>query len=481
MNCATRRGALDAARGRYFDLYDFAPVGYCTLAGNGQILQANLTLAVLLGVARSSLVDQRITRFIFAPDQDQYYLLTKQVLALPPATENPEGKSHMLDLRLLRGNGSPLWVNLVARAATGDSGEPVLRVMATDITARRQAEETLQRRTAFLEAMIDSPVDGILVLDQDGNKLYQNARMVELWKIPPQFAAEQDDGAQFAFLTSRAKDPAEFVARIADMNAHPTKMSRDEIELTDGTFLERTSAAVEGNDQTFFGRIWTFRDITPRQRADQALHASLLEKTALLKEVHHRVKNNLQVITSLLRLENGRSAEARTKAVLTAMQGRIHSMALLHESLYRTGIFATVDLSQYLRQLTAQSFRTLGAAPGTVRLQQDLAPLTVGMDLALPCGLLVNELLSNALKHGFPPGHSGEIRVELQPIAGGPQWRLGVSDTGAGLPADFEAKRGHSLGLQLVTDLVAQIRGELTIGPAPSAAFSVTFTPEVSA
>ena len=153
-------------------------------------------------------------------------------------------------------------------------------------------------------------------------------------------------------------------------------------------------------------------------------------------------------------------------------------MALLHESLYRSGTFASVDLGAYLKQLTNQSFRALIIRPGSVRLQQELASVQVEMDQALPCGLLVNELISNCLKHWFPGDHSGEVRVELQLLDGGPGLRLRVSDTGVGLPADFESKRSNSLGLQLVSSLARQIDGRLEIGPSPGAVFEVIFTPK---
>jgi two-component sensor histidine kinase len=232
----------------------------------------------------------------------------------------------------------------------------------------------------------------------------------------------------------------------------------------------------------------TLSDITERKRAEAVIHAALEEKTALLGEktallgeMHHRVKNNLQVVTSLLRLEAGRSAQADTKEVLEDMQGRIRSMALLHEALYRAGTFAAVDLGAYIKELAIQAFRAQAVSPGAVRLQLELAAVTVVMDQAMPCGLLVNELVSNCLKHGFPDGRAGEVRVELQPEAGGAQWRLRVSDTGIGLPADFAARRGQSLGLQLASGLAQQINGELAIGPGPAAVFTVIFTPKVEA
>ncbi|MCV2368912.1 sensor histidine kinase [Roseateles oligotrophus] len=221
------------------------------------------------------------------------------------------------------------------------------------------------------------------------------------------------------------------------------------------------------------------RDITARKRSEQALFQSLKDKEALLKEVHHRVKNNLQVITSLLRLESGRTELADTKRVLDDMQGRIRSMALLHETLYRSGVFAGTDLAAYLSQVATQVFRML--ARGRLSLKLNLAPLKVGMDLATPCGLLLNELLTNCFKHGFADldgaSAEGEVRVSLQAVAGGPRWRLSVSDTGQGLAADFEARRGQSLGLKLVSDLARQMGGQLEIGAGPAAEFSVAFTP----
>ena len=226
------------------------------------------------------------------------------------------------------------------------------------------------------------------------------------------------------------------------------------------------------------GVVVSHSDITERRLAQEALQSSLLEKEALLKEVHHRVKNNLQVINSLLRLESGRSGQPGVQSVLGDMQGRIRSMALLHESLYRSGTLATVDLGNYLKQLAMQSFRVLASHSGAVQLQLDLASIEVGMDQAMPCGLLVNELISNCLKHGFPQGRSGEVRVELQVLDGGARLRVRVSDTGVGLPDDFESRRGHSLGLQLVSDLATQLGGTLEIGPAPRPLFTVTFARE---
>ncbi len=213
--------------------------------------------------------------------------------------------------------------------------------------------------------------------------------------------------------------------------------------------------------------------------AQELLRESLQEKEALLKEVDHRMKNSLQLIISLLQLQVRKSREPETQAVLRETQARIRSVALLHQTLYQTGSYSRVNLANYLRKITLHLFQSQQAEPGAVRLEQELEPVEVVTRQAIPCGLIVNELMTNSLKHAFPEGARGEVRIGLQREAGG-QLRLRVSDTGVGLPADFEAKRGKSLGLQLVSNLVKQLDGRLEVGPGPGAVFEVIFMPKHS-
>jgi PAS domain-containing protein len=137
--------------------------------------------------------------------------------------------------------------------------------------ARRQAEIELRWKTAFLEAQVDSTLDGILVVDDQGKKILQNQRMNELWKIPPEISGNTDDSVQVKFVTGRTKNPRQFADRIIHLNSHPGEVSRDEIELIDGTFLDRYSASVSDKAEKHYGRIWTFRDMTERKRTETAL------------------------------------------------------------------------------------------------------------------------------------------------------------------------------------------------------------------
>ncbi len=218
-----------------------------------------------------------------------------------------------------------------------------------------------------------------------------------------------------------------------------------------------------------------FQDITERKQVEAALQVALADKVVLLKEIHHRVKNNLQIVSSLLNLQANRIASSDAKSALLDMRGRVGSMALIHEHLYRSDNLAAVDLAAYLRSLCTQLVRSSAATSGTIRLQMDLAPGLLGIDKAIPCGLLVNELVTNALKHAYPDGRCGVLCVGLQPLEGGPVWHLRVADDGVGLPPGFDLAHLTSLGLKVVGDLARQLGGRLEIGAGPGAVFEVEF------
>jgi two-component sensor histidine kinase len=218
-------------------------------------------------------------------------------------------------------------------------------------------------------------------------------------------------------------------------------------------------------------------DITDSKRASDLANSLLHEKEALIKEVHHRVKNNLQLITSLVRLEAGRGENLETKMVLKELEGRIMSIAILHETLCYSDNVSKVDLADYIQKLTKYLFQSLVEDSSTIQLDLDLVPVQLEMNQAISCGLLINELVTNCLKHGFPDGRNGRVSIGLHPVDGGSQLCLSVSDNGLDLPVDFETKRVESLGMQIVSDLTTQLKGKLETFSGPGVAFEVTFPP----
>jgi len=197
-----------------------------------------------------------------------------------------------------------------------------------------------------------------------------------------------------------------------------------------------------------------------RKLADARIRASLEEKEFLLKEIHHRVKNNLQVIASMLRMQAERAEDNRLLAHFQAAQSRIRSMALVHEKLYRSSDFADINFAEYLKDVTAELFR-LYCKEG-VSLETDIQAIRLSVDVAIPCGLIVNELVSNSLKHAFPDGRKGVITIAMR--ADGPDsYLLKVEDTGIGMTDAFDPQQGNTLGLNLVSVLVQQIDGTVKI------------------
>ena len=361
-----------------------------------------------------------------------------------------------------------------------ETGSPIgLFGVARDITDRVEAADEIRRRKEFVETLLEfAPIGFALNTIDDGKAVFVSGNFEKIYGVPPGSLHGVADFFERVFLDPVYRE--QMRERImADMaTGEAARMHWEDISITTQAGEHRVVSGVNIPllDQNLM--ISTVQDVTDRWRAENDLRSSLQEKEALVREVHHRVKNNLQVIMSLLRLEAKRNGHAAVKAVLDDMQGRMQSMALLHETLYRSGDLTQVDLAQYLTRVASQLFRASAPRSGAVALELNLTSAHIALDQAIPCGLIVNELVSNCLKHGFPGGRSGEVRIGLQPVDGGPQLRLQIRDTGMGLPADFEARRHESLGLQLVSDLVRQLNGTLDIGHGIGASFDLVFLPK---
>ncbi|MBK8027563.1 MAG: PAS domain S-box protein [Chloroflexi bacterium] len=214
------------------------------------------------------------------------------------------------------------------------------------------------------------------------------------------------------------------------------------------------------------------RDITERVHAEEQLRDSLQEKEVLLKEVHHRVKNNLQIIASLLRLQSGNTDDPRTIAQFQDSQNRIRSMALIHERLYRSTDLSTIDFGPYLRDLTGHLMQSYRDQANRIRLRVEVDKTQLDIDTAISCGLLINELVSNALKHAFPEGRPGTIGVQMRSTEGN-RHELVVWDDGVGMPE--QKSKPNTLGLQLVSSLARQLRGTVEFSAEGGTQIIVSF------
>ncbi len=232
-------------------------------------------------------------------------------------------------------------------------------------------------------------------------------------------------------------------------------------------------------DLNAVGRLANFYALALQRKCEQDLmQAALEEKEVLLREIHHRVKNNLQVISSLLNLQAGSLDDPVILEMLTESQNRVRSMAMVHEQLHRSANLSRIDFREYVRNLTASLFCSYGVSSSTVSLRLEIPDVCLPIDLAVPCGLIVQELVSNALKHAFPGGRQGEICLELKPVCEENEtvrYELTVRDNGVGLPEDVSPETCRSLGLRLVRILSDQINASVIQENGTGAGFRLEF------
>lgn len=225
-----------------------------------------------------------------------------------------------------------------------------------------------------------------------------------------------------------------------------------------------------GRDDRVVG---TAHDVTSEHEAQGRLRASVREKEALVKEVHHRVKNNLQIVSSLLHLQASQLADPGARAALRDSQARVRSMALVHEGVYRSGDLGRIDLTRHLGGLCADLMRAYTVDPERIQVSVRAAGTSIELDRAISCSLLVNELVANSLKHAFPDDRSGRVVVSVELLRDG-GLLLEVSDDGVGISPALNFRETKTLGLQLVCSLTAQVEGTIDLDRTVGTTFRLT-------
>ncbi len=247
------------------------------------------------------------------------------------------------------------------------------------------------------------------------------------------------------------------------------------ISLHEGIKWVRQKAEIERNDRGDITSVFgTIQDITENKRAQKQIISALAEKELLLKEIHHRVKNNMQVISSLLRLQGQVVTDESTRRMLEESQDRIKSMSLVYNKLYESADLAHINIREYTSELVHNLTRAYALSPSAIRTELDVIDASLDLDTAIPVGLIINELVTNALKYAFPGGRHGIIRIAL--TKDGEKFSLAIRDDGIGLPENFDPKSSRSLGMRLVSALAEhQLAGRLVIKRDHGTEIQVTF------
>jgi PAS domain S-box-containing protein len=382
-----------------------------------------------------------------------------------------------LEIEAYRRDGSTVWLESMIRGVFDRSGQfRGYIAVSRDISDRKRAETELELSRQFSTLILEAIPDPVFVKDSAHRFVLANEALCAMLGQPAEALIGKSD-EDFVPI----EQAAVFVER-DNIVLETGQPDLYEEYLTDATgqvrtLLTRKGLFVDHRGQRFI--VGVIRDMTAEKIRERELRDSLAEKEVLLKEVHHRVKNNLQIISSLLFLQKDAMTDPVLQGALEESRNRIASMALIHEELYRSGDLARVDIKEYLERLAPKVVNALRGAK-SVGFALALGDCRVSVDKAIPIGLIVNELLTNAVKHGLADRDAGSIRVRLERDGG--LAHITVEDDGMGLPSGFHPDATRTLGMQLVVQLTRQLRGTLSFGSSGEGAFfRLSFAPEDSA
>jgi len=357
------------------------------------------------------------------------------------------------------------WVHGLGKLEFDEAGR-LLRMIGTiqDITERKNADEALRQSEEQYRAIVNAVPDILFRVNGEGIILdYSAPDGSRLYLPPDQFLGRGIKDV----MPPQVAEPASMAIAKALRSGEMTSF---EYELPVGgerRFFEDRLVPLSSNEV-----LSVIRDITEQKQAEEKIRTSLEEKEFLLKEIHHRVKNNLQIIASMLHLQAEHTTDERILNQFREAQNRVRSIAMVHEKLYRSTNLAEINFSEYLREVIAGLFRAYANPRAALNL--DTVDILLGIDVAIPCGLIINELVSNALKYAFPEGKEGTISVTMK-AEDQDHIVLMVQDDGVGIPEQFDVFHGDTLGMTVVSVLVQQINGSVELDRSAGTRFTVRF------
>jgi PAS domain S-box-containing protein len=376
------------------------------------------------------------------------------------------------EYRVLSKFGQVYWIRDYGHPIWDDEKSRVVRIIgaAQNITARKEIETALVESEAKLQRILSAAPVGVIMCTNRVTR-FVNQTLCEMLAY---------DAKELEGKNTRILYPTNFEYERVFQEKHPQLMAsgsasiETQFQKKNGTIIDilMNSSLVEPGDLSA-GIISTALDITERKRVEQEIQSALAEKEILLKEVHHRVKNNLQIICSLLGLQASSISDGKIVSALRDSEIRVRSMALVHENLYRSSNFSQVSMASHVNELTHHLFQTFKKTVQNIRFDTAIDDdLRLTIDTAVPLGLITNELISNAIKHAFPDGQSGNIRVKMYAVDG--KCTLQVTDDGVGFPADFDRNNTNTLGFQLINALIHQLDATIALDECDGTCVTIT-------
>jgi PAS domain S-box-containing protein len=457
---------LAASESRFRSTLEHAPIGMSVVSPEGRFLIVNHALCELLGYSREELLQRNIRDITHPDDLERDLALSRRML-------EGEMRASQLEKRYLRRDGSFVQVMLTRSLLRDEAGRPLHFIaQIEDISESRRAQQrliVLNRRLALA-----TQAGGIAVweFDLQEHSIWWDERMFQLYDASP------DSDPREVWKSRVLPEHFERLKRELFEAKRSGAMVSTEfpIRWPDGQLRIIRANAVQTRDAsmrplTMTGINW---DITEARQRETALSDALREKDTLLRELYHRVKNNLQVINSLLSLQSRGLPPGEARMALQESADRVRAMALVHEKLYQSKNLASIALDDYIADLCRQLGNAAGAPERGITLEASAQSVEVGLQTAVPLGLALNELLANSLRHGFPEGRRGNIRVKLA-RQGDEELTLCVADDGIGLPPGLDLASCKTLGLKLVHALASQLDGSFSLENRDGAVATLRF------
>ena len=434
---------LKGAEQPYRALVESMNEGAATLDSDGTIFYCNKRLAALLRIPLENIIGTMFVTYVDVPDKPLFSALLEKSSG-DPATD---------EITLISGEGDAVQV-IVSSRECDLSGSRGISIIVTDLTLQHRNDE-IMAAGMLANSIIEQAGEAIVVCDEDGMIIRASRIAHHLCGVNPLLTSFDE------LLPLQRIAIGSFFSVIPLMKSGESENSEVVFKRSDNQIfnLLLNATPLSNVQNRIFGCVVTLIDITERKKADEQIRASLREKEILLKEIHHRVKNNLQIIASLLKLQSKHSSDGKTGDVFLECQDRIRSMASVHSLLYRSKDFARVNFRDYIRETTGELLRIYQKSPVEISLDIHAEEVMLSIDEAIPCSLIINELVTNAVKYAFTETGHGEIRIELTETKQG--IRLLIKDNGVGFPPELNFRETETLGLQLVTMLIKQLDGSI--------------------
>ena len=394
------------------------------------------------------------------------------------------------EMKIITKNKEEKWLNYSARIIEFNGKKAVLGI-ATDVTESKKSQEKIRLSEEKYRNFVEHSSEGIfrlefkepvpvdLAADEQVELIKKNVFIAECNSVFARMYDEETPEKIIGLNVAELKflNP-DFTSRILKFVTQEYNVIEDETVEYDETGMEKffviniSGVIEEGNLTSIWG---VQRDVTEKKRSEEALKRSLIEKDILLKEIHHRVKNNLQIVTSLLKLQAGYVNDERVKQLFRESQNRVQSMSLIHQKLYQTKDLAHIDFKEYIETVTIHLQHSYGILEDRVKIFTEVKNMDMSIDNAIPAGLIINELVSNSLKHAFPNGRHGSIFINAAFDEYKKEYWLLVRDDGIGMKEKPDIENSNSFGLKLVNTLVKQLEGVIEIVISGGSEFRIHF------